>query len=84
MFFRFSKQFLATFGWILLVFGYWGHSKSIFSKSKPLIKNQPDRFFNYHLVSPALKGELLTTNRQAYFLKKRCLKNACFKHSQSA
>ena len=66
--------------------GFWllGTLKIDFSKSKPLIKNQPDRFFNHHLVSPAPKGELLTTNRQAYFLKKRCLKNACFEHSQSA
>ena len=83
-FFGFSKQLLATFGWILLIFGYWGHSKSIFSKSKPLIKNQLDRFFYYHLVSLSLKGDVLTTHHEAYFLKIGSLKNACFEHSQSA
>ena len=54
-----SKQFCEK----MAILAREKYSKSIFSKSKPLIKNQLDRSFYYQPVFPALKGEALTTRR---------------------
>ena len=56
---HFSKHFEANFKPIWLFLRDRGYKKSIFSKSKPLIQNQPDNFLDYDHSNLTLTGSVM-------------------------